>query len=84
MEILSRLSLHYSKSEDKNHSVAVSSYQVSLDTLPACQSKLFLRSAVFADDTYIITVMVGLPCSGHAEPDVFVWYLHGFIRHNLL
>lgn len=84
METLGKLSLHYSKSEDKNHSVAVSPYQVSLDTLPACQNSFFLRSAVFADDTSIITVMVGLPCSGHAEPDVFVWYLCGFIQHNLL
>lgn len=71
METLSRFHLHYSKSEDKNHTVTVSSHQVSLDTLPACQSRFFLGSAVFADDTYIM-VTVGLPCSGHAEPDVFV------------
>lgn len=71
METLSRLSLHYSKAEDKNHSVTVSSYQVSSDTLPACQRRFFPEPTVFAADTYI-TVPVGLPCSGHAEPDVFV------------
>lgn len=71
METLSRFSLHHSKSEDKNHSVTVSSYQVSLDTLSACQSRFFLGLAVFADDTYIM-VMVGSSCSEHVEPDVFV------------
>lgn len=69
METSHRLSLHYSKSEDNNHPVTVSSYQVSLDTLPACKSSFFLGLAVFADDTNIMAT-VGLSCSGHAEPDV--------------